>query len=166
MPFTPVHLGPGLAFKAIGGRHFSFMVFGGSQVLMDIEPLVGIVLDNPVLHGPSHTLLGATVIGLLAAGIGKPIATMALDLLKIVHDPITWRAAVAGAFVGTYSHVFFDGIMHADMSPWWPFAAGNPLLGAISIDQLHDACFLAGAIGLGAIAIRALSSRRAQGKRP
>lgn len=36
MPFTPIHLGPGAACKAIGGRHFSFMVFGGAQVLMDI----------------------------------------------------------------------------------------------------------------------------------
>jgi len=43
MPFTPIHLGPGAAFKAIGGRHSSFMVFGGSQLLMDIEPLVGII---------------------------------------------------------------------------------------------------------------------------
>ena len=27
MPFTPFHLGPGAAFKAIGGKHFSFMVW-------------------------------------------------------------------------------------------------------------------------------------------
>ena len=46
MPFTPIHLGPGLAFKAIGGRHFSLMVFGGAQVLMDLEPLIGILQDR------------------------------------------------------------------------------------------------------------------------
>ena len=50
MPFTPFHLGPGAVFKAIGGRHFSFMVFGGAQVLMDIEPLVGILRGSVVLR--------------------------------------------------------------------------------------------------------------------
>ena len=49
MPFAPLHLGPGAAFKAIGGKHFSFMVFGGAQVLMDIEPLIGIVQRWTVL---------------------------------------------------------------------------------------------------------------------
>ena len=38
MPFTPFHPGAGAVFKATGGRHFSFMVFGGTQVLMDLEP--------------------------------------------------------------------------------------------------------------------------------
>jgi hypothetical protein len=40
MPFTPFHLGPGALFKAAGGEHFSFTIFAGSQVLMDIEPLI------------------------------------------------------------------------------------------------------------------------------
>ena len=47
MPFTPFHLGPGAAFKAIGDKHFSFMVFGCAQVPMDIEPLVAILPDRP-----------------------------------------------------------------------------------------------------------------------
>ncbi len=59
MPFTPFHLGPGALFKAVGGRHFSFMVFGGTQVLMDIEPLLGLIRGWPVLHGYTHTLAGA-----------------------------------------------------------------------------------------------------------
>ena len=78
MPFTPIHLGPGLAFKAIGGRSFSFMVFGGAQVLMDIEPLVGILRGWPVLHGYTHTVLGALAIGTVAGIIGRPISDLAL----------------------------------------------------------------------------------------
>ena len=161
MPFTPIHLGPGLAFKAIGGRHFSFMVFGGSQVLMDIEPLIGILQNKSILHGPTHTLLGALIIGSIAAVIGKPISSFVLKLLEIRHEPFTWLAAISGAFVGTYSHVLLDGIMHSDMSPWWPFAPGNPLLRIISIGQLHNLCFLAGAIGLIGLAIRAAFKQRA-----
>lgn len=160
MPFTPIHLGPGLAFKAIGGRHFSFMVFGGSQVLMDIEPLAGILQNKPILHGVTHTLLGALVIGGIAAAIGKPISEFALKLFKVPHEPFAWPAVLSGAFVGTYSHVLLDGIMHSDMNPWWPFAHGNPLLGVISIDQLHNACFLAGVIGLVGLAIREALKRR------
>ncbi len=78
MPFTPFHLGPGAAFKAVGGKHFSFMVFGGAQVLMDIEPLVAIVQGWPILHGVTHTILGALVIGLVAGAIGRPISEFVL----------------------------------------------------------------------------------------
>ncbi len=31
MPFTLIHMGPGAAFKALGGRRFSLMVFGFAQ---------------------------------------------------------------------------------------------------------------------------------------
>jgi membrane-bound metal-dependent hydrolase YbcI (DUF457 family) len=161
MPFTPIHLGPGLAFKAIGGRHFSFMVFGGSQVLMDIEPLIGILQNKPILHGPTHTLLGALIIGGIAAVTGKPISSFVLKLLRSRHEPFTWLAAISGALVGTYSHVLLDSIMHSDMSPWWPFAPGNPLLRIISVAQLHNVCFLAGVIGLIALAMRAAFKQRA-----
>jgi hypothetical protein len=53
MPFTPFHLGPGAAVKAIAGDDFSFIVFGGAQALMDIEPLVHMVRGDAVLHGLS-----------------------------------------------------------------------------------------------------------------
>ena len=43
MPFTPRHLGPGFAIKALAGRHFSLLTFGVAQVTMDIEPLVGLI---------------------------------------------------------------------------------------------------------------------------
>src|SRR3954470_9256120 len=100
MPFTPFHLGPGAAFKAIGGRHFSFMVFAGSQVLMDIEPLVAILQGRAVLHGITHTILGALVIGLAAGAIGRPLAEWALRLLGITHHPIGWTASFVSGLVG------------------------------------------------------------------
>ncbi|NEV60394.1 hypothetical protein [Thiorhodococcus minor] len=59
MPFTPLHLGPGFALKALGGRHFSFLAFGLAQVAMDIEPLAGLMTGAARLHGPSHTYLAA-----------------------------------------------------------------------------------------------------------
>ena len=67
MPFTPFHLGPGALIKAVGGERFSFMIFGGSQVLMDVEPLVRMIRGDAVLHGMSHTIAGALVIGVVSA---------------------------------------------------------------------------------------------------
>lgn len=156
MPFTPFHLGPGAAFKAIGGRHFSFMVFGGAQVLMDIEPLVRILRGDPVLHGYTHTIAGAALIGIVAALIGKPISEYVLATLRIRHHPLTWTAAFSGALIGTFSHIALDAVMHGDMHPWWPIATGNALLGAMDVGRLHVVCAALGVLGLIAISIRSL----------
>lgn len=161
MPFTPFHLGPGAVFKALGGRHFSFMIFGGAQVLMDIEPLVGILTHRPVLHGVTHALLGALVIGTLAGVLGKPISASVLRWLSIPHYPFTWTASFAGAYVGTFSHVLLDALMHADMSPWWPLADGNPLLGQVALGHLHMACTFAGLLGAAVVTLRFKSRGRA-----
>ena len=46
---------------------------------------------------------------------------------------ISWSAAAAGAFIGTYSHVLLDSIMHADMAPLAPWSPHNAMLGAVTI---------------------------------
>lgn len=154
MPVTPFHLGPGAAFKAIGGRHFSFMVFGGAQVLMDLEPLVRIYLETPILHGYTHTIAGALVIGSIAAVIGRPISQFVLTRYGIPHHPFSWLAACTGAYVGTLSHVCLDAVMHPDMHPWWPLSPDNPLLGIIPVGWLHLACMVFGVLGALGIAFR------------
>jgi len=148
MPLTPFHLGPAIAFKALGGRHFSFMVFGGAQVLMDIEPLIGIIQHKPVLHGYTHTLLGALAIGLIAALMGKPISQWVLRLCRARATSISWTAALSGALIGTFSHIVLDAVMHSDMSPWWPLMSGNGLLGAMTLAQLHITCLVLGLLGM------------------
>lgn len=155
MPFTPFHLGPGAAFKAIGGRHFSFLVFGGTQVLMDIEPLVEIIRDKPVLHGVTHTIPGALVIGLVSGAVGRPVVQMVLNWLTLTHHRLTWTVSFISAFVGSYSHIALDAVMHRDMNPFWPLAEGNGLLGLVSVGSLHVFCLVAGLLGAGAIAVRA-----------
>lgn len=154
MPFTPFHLGAGAALKAIGGRHFSFMVFGGSQVLIDIEPLIGLVRGWDVLHGYTHTLAGALVIGTIDGIIGKPISGYVLNLLKIPHYPITWLASFVAAYSGTLSHILLDAMMHSDMNPWWPINNQNGMLDIISVGHLHLLCLGLGIIGSIGIAIQ------------
>ena len=147
MPFTPFHLGPGAVFNAIGGNRFSFMVFGGSQVLIDIEPGVRMLFGTYILHGPSHTIVGAFLIGIVAAVIGKPISEFALHLLRLPDIGITWTASATGAFVGTFSHIFLDALTHSDMTPWIPLAGSNGLLGFISLASLQIICLVLGVIG-------------------
>lgn len=154
MPFTPFHLGPGALFKGAGGTHISFMVFGGSQVLMDIEPLVRILRHDDVLHGYTHTVAGALVIGLFAGAIGKPISEPILRFFRLLPAPITWRTSFITAMIGTTSHIILDGIMHTDMQPFWPVVSGNPLLGLFDLGFLHVLCGLSAVAGCIAIAVR------------
>lgn len=90
--------------------------------------------------------------------VGRPVCQFFLNFLT--PDPyspflnwlrgptlISWPAAIAGAFVGTYSHVFLDSIMHSDMRPLAPVSEANMLLHAISVGSLHLVCVLSGALG-------------------
>lgn len=171
MPFTPFHMGPALAFKAVSGRYFSVLVFGIAQVAMDIEPLIGMIRGANVLHGWTHSYVGATLIGLLVALLLPPLCRRLLVRwnVELAHHGagwlgspagIGWVPSATGAFVGTYSHVVLDSIMHPDMTPLSPWSASNALLGFISIGDLHAACVVAGVFGMAVWLARGLWARR------
>jgi membrane-bound metal-dependent hydrolase YbcI (DUF457 family) len=166
VPFTPIHLGPGLVFKAIGGRHFSFMVFGGSQVMIDIEPLLAIIYDWDVLHGRTHTIPGALLIGTLAGIIGRPISATVLRWLQIPHAPFTWTASFVAAYLGTFSHLVLDGIMHSDILPLWPLRNDNPLRDLVSMEHLHLACLAMALAGGAFLAGQAMTQRHRGHREP
>jgi len=159
MPFTPLHMGPALVIKAVTGRHFSVLVFGIAQVAMDIEPLIGILNGWSVLHGWTHTYLGATLIGIATFLFAPPLCRWILRRWNRELDyhglswlrspePITRFAAATGAFIGTLSHVLLDSIMHADMLPLRPLSVENGLLRLISIDALYLGCFVSALAGV------------------
>ena len=154
MPFPLFHLGPGAVMKAIGGRHFSFMVFGGAQVLIDLEPLATMLTGTGDLHGRTHTLAGALVIGIVAMLTGKPISSFVLRRLRIPHYPLTWGASAAGAFLGTFSHVVLDALLHADLQPWWPLAGGDLWAWRLTFDQMHVVCTALAVLGAAGVAWR------------
>jgi len=158
MPFTPFHMGPGLAAKAVLGRHLSLMVFGFSQVAIDVEPLVRIVRGDAVVHGITHTYFGAALVAAISVGLGRPICQILLN--HWAPDPrapflnaltgarlIGWPAAIVGALVGTYSHVLLDSVMHADMRPFSPISDANVALRLISVGGLHVLCVVSGVFG-------------------
>ena len=161
MPFTPFHMGPGLAVKALGGRHFSVLVFGVAQVVIDIEPLIGMLRGSDVLHGWTHTYGGAALLGLLVMFIAPPICRPILHAWNQLlgreklawlasPEPLTRTAAASGAFIGTFSHVLLDSMMHADLQPYAPWLAGNGLLEVVSIATLHVFCVVTAVAGVAA----------------
>lgn len=112
MPFTPFHMGPGLAIKAVAGAA---------------------VIGRPICQA-------------LVRGWAPDPRVPLLGSLR-GSASISWASAVTGAFVGTYSHVFLDSIMHADMRPFAPWSGASPLLGIVSVGGLHVACLLGGVLG-------------------
>lgn len=144
-------MGPGIAVKAAMQRHFSLMVFGWSQIAMDLQPLFAMLSGRGELHGFSHTLMGATLIGLACAITGKPLGELGLRLLREAHHlPIRWQVSCTSAFIGSYSHIAIDSIMHVDVQPLFPLSTASPLHALVSIDTLHLLC-AAGALAGGAV---------------
>jgi membrane-bound metal-dependent hydrolase YbcI (DUF457 family) len=63
------------------------------------------------------------------------------------NDHISVTSATVGAFIGTYSHVFLDSIMHADVEPFSPFSTQSPLYHIVSLFTLHALCIALGLFG-------------------
>lgn len=161
MPFTPVHMGPAMAFKAVAPRSFSILLFGYSQILMDLQPLWVMVQGHGHMHGFTHSYAGASLIGIAALLSGYPLVNGVLRLFAYIQQrmadhisttkiptaiptSISWRVSAITAFVGTYSHVFFDSIMHSDLQPWMPWSVENPFWHQISVINLHLLCLILG----------------------
>lgn len=175
MPITPFHFGPGALVKAAAPRHFSFTVFAFSQCLIDLEPIGFFIVTGDPVHPYLHTYLGATLVFLASWWLGRPAGEWALRAWNARLSPaqarwlgqeprIGSRAAGAGAFIGAYSHVAIDSIMHGDMAPFAPFSDASPWLLVVSVETLQWLCVLAGIIGVAGLAIlRGVALKRSQG---
>ena len=154
-------MGPGLLIKALLQGCFSLMVFGWAQFIMDIQPLIVLITGDGHLHGFTHTVIGASLLGGFSALTGKYAAEYGLRFISLTrYLPITWATTVLSAFVGTYSHVLLDSIMHGDVEPFAPMTKNNLFFGAWSIETLHLFCLYSGLIGVALyIAISAWSGR-------
>jgi membrane-bound metal-dependent hydrolase YbcI (DUF457 family) len=150
MPFTPIHMGPGILIKSILQGSFSLMVFGWAQIVMDIQPLFVMISGEGHLHGFSHTYFGATLLAIFSAITGKYLSQLGLWILRVresINIPIKWWVVFLSSFLGTYSHVFIDSIMHSDVQPFYPLNLDNPFLRVISVQDLHKYCVYSGLLG-------------------
>ena len=127
-------------------KHISFLAFCGANVLVDVEPLYFMLTHQWPVHRFFHTFVGATV--------AAAIVVAAFTLVRKLMPRLSVRAVALGAILGTYSHVLLDSLMHADMHPFAPFSAANPLLGAVFLNTLYGFCVLAGLVGGVVIGVR------------
>jgi hypothetical protein len=159
MPFTPLHMGPGIAVKAVMPRYFSIVVFGLTQIALDLEVLWHMARHDYPFHTFWHTYLGATIIAAVLTVLGKPssqwikamwnrIAAKCRDVDLTVSTPTTWVASFIGASVGAYSHILLDSLYHPDIEPLQPWSASNCVFGVLDPNGLEVVCVLIGIAGL------------------
>jgi len=150
MPFTPIHMGPGILIKALLQSSFSLMVFGWTQIVMDIQPLIVLITGEGHLHGFTHTYIGAILLAIFSALTGKYLSELGLKILaidKYQSISIAWWVAFLSAFIGSFSHVFLDSIMHSDVEPFFPITTTNHIHGIVSVTMLHKLCMYSGGVG-------------------
>lgn len=157
-------MGPGILIKALLQGSFSLMVFGWAQILMDLQPLLSMITGEGELHGFSHTVIGATLFALLAALTGKHLSETGLKMLGLAGNPTTpirWRIAFISAFIGTYSHVLLDSIMHSDIKHLYPLEINNQMHGIITAESLYQLCVYSGLLGATIyVAVRAFLAKQ------
>jgi len=164
MPVTPYHFGPGVAIKATIPRYFSFTIFCLAQVVTDCETAYHMVRGEYPLHRVLHTYLGATGVAVFCIVVGRPVCQFLLRRWAEWPDApfkryfpvghaISWEAAIAGAFIGAYSHVFLDSIMHPDVRPFSPFSESNPCYLLVGLVTLHLFCIVSGILGASYLAL-------------
>ena len=166
MPFTPFHMGPGLAAKAVMGRHFSIPVYAFTQVTIDSEVLAGFPFRGDLsYHKVMHTLVGGTAAAILALAMLRPVIGPGARLWNRLigaraesfwyMDPQVSRlTAIVSAFAGAWGHVLLDAPTHPHMEPLAPVSRGNPFAGLVSHRQAMAWCVGLATIGGSAILLR------------
>ena len=158
MPFTPFHMGVAMVIKPAATTRFSLIAFGLAQIIIDIEPGIGMLRGLSVLHGPSHTVIGAILVAglvyLITPWCSRAILNRWNQELRfhkiewLVESSKVGSSAIAfGALFGTLSHVFLDSLMHDDIHPFAPFSDANPLLHLMSHDAVYEWCIVGGVAG-------------------
>lgn len=146
----PIPHGPGNSYQSNAARQFQpDGLWMGTNRHGPAAPLRHDNRRGP-LDGFSHTYAGATLLALFSALTGKYLSEIGLFFLGLNRQwqvKIGWWVTVVSAFIGTYTHVLLDSIMHHDVEPFFPLTTMNPLQGFISIASLHNFCIYSGMAG-------------------
>jgi len=159
--------------KAAMPRHFSIVVFGLTQIAVDLEVLWHMVRNEYPYHTFWHTYLGATIIAAVLTVLGKPASQWIKTLWNrmavkrgnvdfTVSISTTWVASFTGASIGAYSHILLDSLYHPDSEPFQPWSASNQLRGVINPHVLEVACVVLGIAGLAWFISRERRKRKAR----
>lgn len=164
MPATPFHFGPGLLIKAAAPRRFSMAAYSLAQVVIDIESGYYMLQNATPVHRQAHTFALGGLIGLacglivsrVGAWVARPRDVVPEALAAEYRLPI---AVLSGIFGGIF-HSVLDGVMHADIRPFRPVTAANPLYGLVSVEILYLFCIVTGVLGAALLLARLRRPRR------
>ncbi|MDC3111364.1 DUF4184 family protein [Pelagibacteraceae bacterium] len=163
MPITPFHIIAGVAPKSLRPKYFSWTVFALANLLIDTEAVYYYFMTGSPAHKYFHTWIGATVIALSCAILGKYLCELGLRIwnkfflnekylpgLKWLKSSsnISNLSAWSGAFIGAYSHIFLDSFVNLDMKPYFPFSNQNHLLGLMSLKNIYLLCICLFLVGV------------------
>ncbi len=154
MPITPFHFGSGLLLKAYLPTQVSWVVFVIANLLIDVEPILWFVITGVPAHRELHSYLGAACVAAVSVWPGRVAGEFWLRWWNRQLSPsqarwlgtsahIALSAAVAGALLGSSTHILQDSVMHADLQPFWPWSDSNDLLNRMPLDVLHGLCIVA-----------------------
>lgn len=108
MPITPLHFGLLAPINHFAKHKVSNASFVLVNLWLDLPSIIYVVLEIGDYSHENHTLINALIIALVCSG------------LRIGN-----KAWVLGAFLGTFSHVLMDSLVHVDVNLFYPYE-GNP----------------------------------------
>ncbi|MFW9780295.1 MAG: hypothetical protein ACFFE8_15750 [Candidatus Heimdallarchaeota archaeon] len=158
MPFTPFHFGIALLLLVVLPflDPLSLII---ASVAPDVEGVVALFILPSAglpLHGPLHSFLGASVLGIMVGG-GSYLLWKLLELTDVFKDhPIsrlTLAKSVISGLLGSISHVILDAPLYSEMTPFLP-VSGNLLLNVVPAYFPYLICLLSFIGGLAVILIR------------
>ncbi len=121
MPFTPYHIGPVLLIYAVAIVLDPIALLVG-VLLPDVEPAAYLFLNIGPGHGVFHSLLGALFLSVTAYLISRVVWTgIELSRFAPAFTVPAQVFSVAGALIGTLSHVILDASVNTSKSVlFWP----------------------------------------------
>ena len=152
MPFTPFHLGPGLALGLLLRKYLHAPTFLLSSVIVDVEPFLVLFLGlRYPLHGYLHTFVLAIPIGLLLGCAVFLLEKFLQPLYRIflleAGSSLRLKSFVVAGGIGTGLHVLLDAPLYADIMPFYPITT-NPFFAPSLALEIYSLCVWMGVFGI------------------
>ena len=120
-------------------------------MVVDCEVAFNFLRGHYPLHGPIHTMVVASPLGLLSGLFAVravrrwfPRTVAAYPLLR---GDLTPAAGAIGGLLGGATHPLLDAIGRNRTYPFWPWSKANPLFHVMPYWELATLCVLTGLLG-------------------
>lgn len=171
MPFTPLHLGPGLGLGLPLRKYLHAPTFLLANVIVDVEPFLVLLLGlRYPLHRYLHTFLLAIPVGIFLGYAMFHLEITLQPLYKIflleTGNSLSLKSFLIAGGLGTGLHVILDTPLYSDIAPFYPMTT-NPLHNQAFTLEIYSLCVCMGVFGvtyylglLGLLINRKLSKKR------